>query len=350
MDGETNNSLEDITYRALALQFACHSVYYAKNREESLSIIKASLERLDQQIAFSKAFIGKDCLLIVLPEYFLTGFPMGEPPSLWIEKACFQPDGPEYEALFQIAQRHQIYLSGNVYERDTHFPNLFFQTSFLIDPSGQIVLRYRRLNSMFTPSPHDVWDRYLEIYGLDGVFPVAKTPIGNFGAIASEEILFPEIARCLAIRGAEIFLHSNSQANEIGRRVKDAAAICRAVENVAYVISANSGGILGTPIPSSSASGGSKIVDYRGVILAETGIGESMTAFCEIDLRGLRQYRRRVGMENLLSRQRLDIYAENYQRCVIYPKNTLLNKIPDPSHYVETQEKVIKRLVDLGII
>ena len=348
-DGE-DHFLKDITYRALALQYACHSVHLAKNREESNNIIEASLKRLDQQIASCKAFIGRDCLLIVLPEYFLTGFPMGESSSEWIEKACFQSDGPEYEALSKIAQKHQIYLSGNTYEIDPHFQNLYFQTSFLIDPSGKIILRYRRLNSMFTPTPHDVWEKYLDIYGLDGIFPVARTPIGNFGAIASEEILFPEVARCLAMRGAEIFLHSTSQANEIARAIKDAATICRAVENLAYVISANSGGMFGSPIPSLSTSGGSKIVDYRGIILAETGVGESMTAYSEIDLKGLRQFRRRPGMENLLSRQRFEVYAESYRQFQFYPANTLLNKSPDPSHYSKIQEQTIKHLIQSGII
>jgi hypothetical protein len=65
----------------------------------------------------------------------------------------------------------KLFLAGNAYELDRHFPGLYFQTSFVIAPSGDVVLRYRRLNSMFAPTPHDVWSKYLDIYGLDGVFP-----------------------------------------------------------------------------------------------------------------------------------------------------------------------------------
>jgi predicted amidohydrolase len=342
--------LEVESYRALALQFSCHSVNQAKTPEEARVIIMASLERLDRQISSSKAFIGEDCRLVVLPEYFLSGFPWGEDLTVWLKKACFQIHGPEFDKLSQIAQKNNIYLSGNVYEIDPHFPNLYFQTSFIIDPSGELILRYRRLNSMFTPTPHDVWDRYLEIYGLEGVFPVAKTPIGHLATIASEEIMFPEIVRCLAIRGAEIFLHSTSQANEKAKAIKDMATICRAVENLAYVVSANSGEIIGSPIPSWSASGGSKIVDYRGVVLVEAGVGESMCAFSEIDLKGLRQYRRRPGMENLISRQRFEVYAESYQNAHFYPSNSLLHSEPNPSHYLKVQEKAIERLIRMGVI
>ena len=92
---------------------------------------------------------------------------------------------------------------GNAYERDTHFPGLYFQTSFLVSADGAVVLRYRRLISLFGPSPYDVYDRYVEIYGADSLFPVADTAIGRVAAVASEEILYPEIARAMALRGAE---------------------------------------------------------------------------------------------------------------------------------------------------
>src|SRR2546430_2207941 len=78
--------------------------------------------------------------------------------------------------------------------------------------AATLVLRYRRLLSMFAPSPWDVWDAFLDRYGIDAVFPVATTEIGRLAAIASEEILYPEIARAHAVKGAEILLHSTSEA------------------------------------------------------------------------------------------------------------------------------------------
>jgi predicted amidohydrolase len=341
------NSVE--SFRALALQVTCYAVNQASDRAEASSLMQKTLDRLTQQIAASIAFIGSDCRLIVLPEYFLTGFPLGESIALWAQKACLEMAGAEYEALGQIAQKHNIFLAGNAYELDRNFPNLYFQTCFVIDPSGSVLLRYRRLNSMFAPTPHDVWDKYLDCYGLEGVFPVAKTEIGNLAALASEEILYPEVARCLAMRGAEIFLHSTSEVYG-ERSPKDAAKIVRAVENMAYVVSANTAGIDNIPIPVASADGGSKIVDYRGLILAETATGESMAAFAEIDLAALRRYRRRPGLNNLLSRQRFELYAESYKRSHFYPANTMQDKEVDRQHFLQTQQIAIDHLVDLGII
>lgn len=337
-------------YRALALQVTCYAVNQATHREEARILMQRSIARIASQIAASIAFIGADCRLIVLPEYFLTGFPMGEPLAVWADKACLEMTGAEYEALGQIAQKHRIFLAGNAYELDPHFPKLYFQTCFVIDPSGNVVLRYRRLNSMFAPTPHDVWDAYLEHYGLEGVFPVAKTEIGNLAAIASDEILFPEVARCLMMRGAEVFVHSTSEVYSKAQSPKDIAKLSRAIENMAYVISANTAGVAQISIPIASADGGSKIIDYRGLVLAETATGESMAAFAEIDLAALRRYRRRSGLMNLLSRQRFELYAESYRQAQFYPANTMLNGEVDRKHFIQTQQQTIAHLADSGVI
>lgn len=346
----TDSSQSLDTFRALALQVTCHAVNQARDRQEVRLLMEKTITRLAEQIAASVAFIGADCRLIVLPEYFLTGFPMGESMAAWANKACLEMNGAEYTALGKIAQKHSIFLAGNAYELDPNFPGLYFQTCFVIDPSGTVVLRYRRLNSMFAPTPHDVWDKYLDCYGLEGVFPVAKTAIGNLAALASEEILYPEVARCLAMRGAEIFLHSTSEIYSQRLTPKDAAKITRAVENMAYLVSANTAGLGNSSIPIGSVDGGSKIIDYRGLVLAETGAGESMAAFAEIDLVALRRDRHRPGLNNLLSRQRFELYAESYTQSKFYPANTMLTQPIDRKHFIETQQKTIERLSNLGII
>lgn len=340
---------DGLAYKVLALQITCHAINQRRDRQEARSQMKGTIERLGQQIAASLAFIGSDCRLVVLPEYFLTGFPMGESLEDWAEKACLDMAGAEYEALGNIAQKHRIFLAGNAYEVDPHFPGLYFQTCFVLDPSGSVILRYRRLNSLFAPTPHDVWDRYLEQYGLDGIFPVAKTEIGHLAAVASDEILFPEVIRCLAMRGAEVLIHPTSEVYGM-RSPKESAKISRAVENMMYVISANTAGIANSSIPIASVDGGSKIVDYRGLVLAETGAGESMAAFAEVDLAALRRYRRQPGLGNLLSRQRFEAYVDSYNHSQFYPSNTMSNGLVERKHFIQTQLATIERLAELGII
>ena len=346
---------DEITaYRALALQLTCHAVNGCPDRASARERMAENLGRVDRAVGASKAFLGRDLRLVVLPEYLLTSYPLGETLQAWADKAAIDVDGPEYEALGRIAARHDVFVAGNAYENDRHFPGLYFQTSFCVAPSGAVVLRYRRLVSMFAPTPHDVWDRYLDVYGLDGVFPVARTEIGRLAAIASEEILYPEIARALALRGAEVFLHSSSEVGSPRLTPKDVAKRARALENLCYVISANTAGIADVDMPFASADGMSKIVDYLGEVRAEALSGESANACAEIDLAALRRYRRRAGMGNLLSRQRLELFAATYSGSV-YPPNSMLGPdgrpvAPDRSHFVAMQRSVLERLERDGLI
>ena len=341
-------------YYALALQTRCHAV----NKLEPAAARRAmrdSIVRIGEQIAASKGFIGPDLKLVVLPEYFLTGFPMGDAVDAWAAKAALAVDGAEYQALGKICRDNEVFLSGNAYELEQNFAGLYFQTSFIIGPDGAVIHRYRRLISLFAPTPHDVWDRYLEIYGLDGVFPVTATAIGKLATVASEEILYPEISRALALRGAEVLLHSTSEVGSPQLTPKEIAKRARAIENQMYVISANSAGIRGAGIPESSTDGMSKIIDHHGQVLAAAGGGESMVANHALNLDDLRRQRRRPGMGNMLSRQRLELFRAAVGEDSRYPPNNLLDKqgrhfVPERKHFLGAQRKVIAALAESGLI
>jgi predicted amidohydrolase len=314
-------------YRALALQTRCDAINSISDVAACRAQMMAAITRIDKQIAAAKQFSGEDLKLVVVPEYFLTSFPVGPDLPTWAARACVKPDGAEYAALGEVAKKNGVYLSGNAYEIDPKFPELNFQVSFIIDDAGKLILRYRRLISMYTATPHDVWDKFVEAYGVEAAFPVADTPLGRLACIASEEILFPEVARALALRGAEIFLHSSSETSSPQLTKKQIAKRARAVENLAYVISSNSAGIAGIDIPMSSTDGNSQIIDYEGRILAEAGYGESMVALTQIDPAVIRHVRGRVGMDNYLARLRTEPFASTYQRSV-YPANVLANEKP----------------------
>ena len=337
------------------MQLAVDAVNPDSSRDAARVRMQATLRRVDDMLDGTRRWVGPDLRLVVLPEYFMTGFPWGESIAAWADKAAIAVDGPEYAALGAMAQKHKLFLAGNAYETDRHFPGLYFQASFVVAPSGDVVLRYRRLVSLFAPTPYDVWDRYLEIYGLDGVFPVARTEIGHLAAIASEEILYPEIARALALRGAEVFVHSTSEVGSTRLTPKDVAKRARAIENLAYVVSANTGGFLESDLAAGSTDGMSKIVDYLGEVRIEAGFGESAVACAEIDLAALRRYRRRPGMGNLLARQRLELFAPVYGGAPVHPANTLLDAegkvtTPQRAQFAATQREVIERLARLGLV
>ena len=296
-------------YAALALQMRCHAVNDCRSADEARTRMRASIERCDGLIRGSRQFIktysGDDTRLVVLPEYFLTGYPRGEDSAEWRARACLHADGPEYELLGECARGNDVFLSGNVYEIDDNFPDLHFQCSFIIAPSGSLILRYHRQISMFAPTPHVVLERYLELYGDDALYPVADTEIGRLACVASEEILYPEISTEFARRGAEVICHSSSEQGSLQLTPKNIAKRARAFENQVYVVSANSAGIAGPGFLEDSTDGHSQVVDFRGKLLAEAAFGESMCGFAELDIAALRRERGKTAMLNLPARRRI---------------------------------------------
>lgn len=347
-------------YTAGALQIACKTVNHCKDAEAAAAVRQASLERIRSYVNVLVNFVhfhnGSTVRLVVLPEYFLSGFPLGESHEEWHAKGVIEYDGPEYEALGRMAQDNNIFLSGNVYEVDPNFPELYFQTCFIIGPNGDVILRYRRLSSAFEVTPHDVLDKYLDIYGIEGLFPVADTEIGRLACIASEEIMWPELVRANCLRGAEVLLHPTSEPGSPKTTDRQAARRARALENQIYIVAANTASIDDIPIPAYTCSALSNVTDYHGDIMAEAAAGgESMLAHAIIDIDALREQRRRVGMANQFSRQLTDVYAMMYAKYPLRTGNGLLQdgKVqtpPDREWFRHRQADLLERLTKAGLL
>lgn len=339
-------------YKALALQTECKAVNRCSDKAEARTIMKESLTRIRGQLFSAKAFHGPDLKLVCMPEYFLTSFPAGETAEQWREKAAIDKDGEIYAAIGQLAADTELYLGGNLYERDPAFPELYFQASTLFSPNGDLVLRYRRLISMYGPCPYDVMDKYLDTYGFESLFPVAQTELGRIAMLASEEIRYPEITRILACNGAEVLLHPSSEASSTLMTPKNIAKIARAQENQIYVISANSASITGSGLAPQSTDGRSQIIDDRGLILAETPSGESITACADIDIAASRYRRKRNGMWNMLARQPMALYAQAFAQMDFHGSASLGDGSNPPAKdfYKKRQDKVIEKLIKRGVI
>jgi len=78
----------------------------------------------------------------------------------------------------------------------------------IIGPGGDIIYqvwKHRQLSGLaFSTTVYDVLDRYVEMYGWDAVFPVARTDIGNLALAPC--VFEPEAARAYAVKGAEVLV------------------------------------------------------------------------------------------------------------------------------------------------
>ena len=328
-----------LLWKATAMQTNNVIVNAANSREEAMAIVNQSIDRWEQLIRFAVSRGGGIRNLLLFPEFNLQGFPLTETAEEWIDKACFQiPGSAAIERLQKIAQQHGIFLGANAYEAPPEWPGRYFNCCFLIDPSGEVILKYRRVSTAQAASPHDVLDEYLDKHGIEGLWPVARTEIGNLAMMPCGEILWPETARCLMMRGAEVILHPTSDHGSSDTMAWESAKRVRAAENMVYFVSANAGRIIGEP-PNDTHAGNSKIIDYQGQLMVQSGVfGESTTASAVIDMDALRRARCTptgpFGV-NRLARLRSEAYAMLYTEAAFYPVNLWADKPMDSKQRIQ---------------
>ncbi len=214
------------------------------------------------------------------------------------------------ERLREKAREHGIYIqSGSMLEEDPRYPEVVFNATCLIGPSG-ILSKYRKVNPWIPyevhASPHDLPD-YDE-----PLFPVTDTPIGRIGCAICYDWLFPEALRQLAANGAEVLVRVSAYMDPWGATEPMAwwtlVNRSRALENLAYVVAANQGASL-RHYPPYSWPGGSQVVDFDGRLLAEAspGPGERIV-IAPIDISALRHERQTRSGHHMLAHLRTEAY------------------------------------------
>lgn len=337
-------------FRALACQTIVRPITEdVMTRQEGRAIIK---ENLDAALNLMWKGLGNNLgavKLVTFPEMFLTLAPVwrNRKSSDWLDLACVEVPGPELEPLFEAARQAQIYIGANVYEYDPKWPGQYFNCSFLVSPEGEVALKYRRLHSTLTPSPHDFLDDYVDALGWDALFPVADTEIGKIAMFPCREITFPEVARMFALKGAEVLLHpTNDSADFPGWT---ACKQARALENNCYLISTNAGGwISKRGLLETTNAGGTIMVDYMGSIFEEVRpAGESMKGRGLIDIEQLRAHRHSGNVLNVIAQLRTELYTE-YKKTIT-PPNRFKDPMTDSSEIRNLYAEIMERMTEEGI-
>ena len=152
--------------------------------------------------------------LIVLPEtltYFGTGLKYAD---------CAEPvPGPSTEYFGKLALWHNTYIVAGLLERDKH---LVYNVAVLLGPDGKIVGKYRKV-----ALPRGEIEGGI-MPGKD--YPVFNTRFGKVGMMICYDGFFPEVARELSNRGAEVIAWPVWGCNPM-------LGAARACENHTYVIS-----------------------------------------------------------------------------------------------------------------
>lgn len=175
---------------------------------------KTPLEACRQYVPFIEDAARQDVDLLVLGET-LTFAGTG---SSFVECAESIP-GPSTKYFGKLAKQHDLYIVAGLVERDRH---QLFNVAVLIGPDGHVAGKYRKVCL-----PDGEFDRGISP-GKD--YPVFDTRFGKVGMMVCYDGFFPEVARELSNRGAEVIAWPVWGCNpELAR--------ARACENHVYLVS-----------------------------------------------------------------------------------------------------------------
>ncbi len=310
-------------WRATSIQMRSERASQAPDNGAAKVVIQRNTDRLVQMIE-AACDSDKKPDLVVFPEFAMQGPPLHMGVGEWIERACSPIPGPLTAPLQELARRRGIFICGNMFEAPTEWPGRYFNSSFIIDRTGEVILNYRRLNTAAFPSVHDFMSAYLAVTPLEQQFPVVDTELGKLCVIPCGEITIPEVARVMMMQGAEVILHpTNSKFSER----QEAAKLCRATENMTYLISGNVAEFIGFSPDNTILGGRSHILDHHGNTLSfQESATESIGVTAMIDIEQLRRDRRTdTGLDNTLLRARYEMYVPFYQAARFYPANYFLD-------------------------
>ncbi|MDP8228838.1 MAG: nitrilase-related carbon-nitrogen hydrolase [Candidatus Electryoneaceae bacterium] len=190
--------------------------------------------------------------LMVFPELITCGYEFRDRNELF-ESALDPEKGQEFQRLKEISETKNIHIALGFPERSG---DKVYNSAALIEPSGKVSI-YRKLH---------LFDREKTIFDAGDKPPtLIETEIGKFGLMICFDWIFPEMARLLALNGAQIILHPSNLVLQYCQR----AMFARSVENGVFSITCNRIGSESRTDRTMTFTGASQILGTRGELLAQ---------------------------------------------------------------------------------
>lgn len=188
-------------------------------RSESRNI-KGNLEKIKRVIK-EAAMHGAD--LVLLPECFVTGYDL---PIAYEE--CIDTDGVEIKEICEAAKQFRVGVVLSSFTKGKSKPQ---NSAFVISKSGEVLMQYAKVHTCdFADERILESGNEFKICDFDGV---------KIGIMICYDREYPESARILMLKGAEIILVPNDCG---AMRPRIQALSTRAYENMVGVVMANPNG------------------------------------------------------------------------------------------------------------
>ena len=278
----------------------------------SMHVVYDKEKNLETYFKYIDEAADKGAKLIVFPETSLQGYldNLGVFKKSTViyqhENAETVPEGASTQALIRKAKEKDIYIIYGMTEKDQNQVGVLYNTAVLVGPEGYIG-KYRKVHL-----PMD--EAHVFYPGKE--INVFDTGIGKIGMLICYDKNYPEVARILAAKGAELIvmptawsLDENGADPETNYSVYayDLLDKVRAMENQAIFISSNQIGATGDI----DFFGRSRIVSPLGVVLSEILYEEGIATY-RMDVKKEVQNARTVGLFglNLMKDRRPELYHE----------------------------------------
>ena len=153
--------------------------------------------RLKQKVA---ALAQKGAQLIVMQELHNTLYFCQEEDTEMFDLANAVP-GPDTEWLSTIAKSNGVVLVGSLFERRA--AGVYHNTAVVIDKDGSMRGKYRK---MHIPDDPGYYEKFYFTPGDTGFQPI-ETSVGRLGVMVCWDQWYPEAARLMALRGAQLLIY-----------------------------------------------------------------------------------------------------------------------------------------------
>lgn len=234
-------------------------------------------ENLERGISIIDDAAGAGARLLILPELFMAYTTLEQSPSS-LRSIAEDVGGPFVSALAAEARKKRMYVALGILERSATRKKVH-NTVVMLGPDGKVLAAHRKIQQ-FDSFGYKESSRFAPGTEIEGVF---RTSLCTMGMMTCYELRFPEMARILAINGAELIVVPTAW---VAGRMKEehlhVLARARALENTLFVALTSQTGRIFT--------GRSIVVDPFGVPLCDAGEGEGLVT-AEIDTGRIRQVR-----------------------------------------------------------
>jgi len=205
--------------------------------------------------------------IILLPELFMGLYFCQIESYAHFEQALPLENHPGISHFQKLAKALNVVLPISYFEKDN---NVFFNSIVVIDSDGSILGNYRKTH---IPTGESYEEKFYFTPGDTG-FKVFKTAFGNLGVAICWDQWFPEVARILALDGADILLYPTAIGSEptlpLDSKIHwQLAMMGHAASNLIPVVAANRIGLESYGDHQMTFYGSSFITNYTGEKLAE---------------------------------------------------------------------------------